>query len=267
MIDPIEFGKQMGAIVRDSCAPLMKRIEELEARALERGEKGEAGEPGKDADPIEAAEVVAELLLGDEIKTLVDLHVAEAVAKYFETNPVLNGKDGSNGAQGERGEKGDIGESGLDGKDGVGLADTLLNQKGELVLTMTDGRIRELGVVIGKDGATGKDGADLSDVSFDYDGHRTFTIKAKGGEVVKTYVLPIPLDAGYWRDGTSEAQKGDILTHDGNAWIALSDTKSKPGHDTKTDWRLFARKGRDGNDGKNGRDLGPAPAVKLNGNG
>jgi hypothetical protein len=33
----------MGAIVRDATAPLLKRIEELESRQPERGEKGEQG--------------------------------------------------------------------------------------------------------------------------------------------------------------------------------------------------------------------------------
>ena len=70
------------------------------------------------------------------------------------------------------------------------------------------------------------------------------------------------MDAGYWREGM-KCQKGDVVTHDGGAWIALKETKSKPCVETKEDWRLFARKGRDGRDGQNGRDLGPAPPVKL----
>lgn len=32
MLDPTEFGKAMAAIVKDATAPLLKRIEELEAR-------------------------------------------------------------------------------------------------------------------------------------------------------------------------------------------------------------------------------------------
>jgi hypothetical protein len=44
----------------------------------------------------------------------------------------------------------------------------------------------------------------------------------------------------------------------------LRDTKAKPCTENKDDWRLFARKGRDGTDGRNGRDLGPPEPVKLN---
>lgn len=59
--------------------------------------------------------------------------------------------------------------------------------------------------------------------------------------------------------------KADIVTHNGNAWIALRDTKGKPTVESKEDWRLFARKGRDGMDGKIVRDTGPIPPVKLSG--
>jgi len=76
MLDPVEFGKSVAIIVREANAPLLKRIEQLEARQPERGEPGP---PGKDAEPIDAKEVVRELLAGPEVKTLVDLHVAEAM--------------------------------------------------------------------------------------------------------------------------------------------------------------------------------------------
>jgi hypothetical protein len=89
------------------------------------------------------------------------------------------------------------------------------------------------------------------------------TIKARGGEVVKTYRLDIPMDRGYWRENMA-CEKSDIVTHNGNAWLALCDTKAKPCLENKEDWRLFARKGRDGNHGKDGRDMGPPPPVKLN---
>ena len=40
MLDPVEFGKAMGSIVSSAIAPLQKRIEELEARQPERGDRG-----------------------------------------------------------------------------------------------------------------------------------------------------------------------------------------------------------------------------------
>ena len=247
MIDPVEFGKQMGGIVREAVAPLLKRIELLESRQPERGEKGDPGENGKDAEPIDVSDVVAELVASDELKMVVDLHVAEAVAKYFAENPVKHGKDGEKGDPGIQGEKGDKGD------DGVGNAGAMIDRDGVLIITTSKGETIRLGCVVGKDGKDGergKDGADLSDVAFEVDG-RVVTVKAKGGEVVKSYAIPVPMDAGYWRDGM-KCLTGDVVTHDGSAWIALRDTSEKPTYQAKADWRLFARKGRDGDSNKSG---------------
>jgi hypothetical protein len=261
MIDPVEFGKQIAAIVKAANAPLLERIEALEKR---QPEKGEPGPPGKDAGPVDtkaiASEVLGQLLGGENLDTLVDLHVTRAVEKYFAENPVQHGKDGAPGKDGDRGPQGDRGEKGADG---AGIADLLIDRDGNLTATFTDGRIKSLGMVIGKDGAPGrdgKDGADFSDAELDWDGERTLVIRGKGGEIRKR--LPVPIDRGYWREGMA-CEKGDVVTHDGNAWSALRDTKAKPCHENKEDWRLFARKGRDGRDGMDGKP--PPGPVKLKG--
>lgn len=218
MLDPAEFGKAMAAIVKEATAPLLRRIEELEAREAPT-----------------ASDVVRLVLGSDEIKCLVNLE-AEA---YLSENPP------------ERGEK---------GQDGAGIADLLIDREGNLVATMTDGRMKNLGPVVGKDGKpgeNGKDGADFSDVEIDYDGERTIRIKGRGGEIVKR--IPLPLDKGYWSEGQYE--KGDIVTHDGIAWIALRDTKAAPTVANKQDWRILARKGRDGRDGRNGVDRTKAVEI------
>lgn len=288
MLDPQEFGRAMAGIVKDATAPLLRRIDELDASIKElsaaqpqkgpqgergmdgpqgpQGEKGDPGEQGpqgpagKDADPIDVSEVTRELLGMDEVRAMLALLVDEAVAKHFERNPVRDGRDGKDGERGPQGEQGAKGEPGADG---IGLAGAMIDREGCLVITTTKGDAVRLGTVVGKDGhdgAPGKDGADFSSVEFDYDGNRTLTIRGKGGEIVKR--LPIPMDRGYWTQGM-ECQKGDIVTEGGSAWIALRDTKAKPCHENKEDWRLFARKGHDGLDGRHGRDLGPAPPVKL----
>lgn len=97
----------------------------------------------------------------------------------------------------------------------------------------------------GEPGRDGKDGADFSDFHADFDGERTITIRSGGAVITKR--LPIPLDRGYWGEGF-KAEKGDIVTHNGVAWIATDDTANEPvaGADG---WRVFARKGRDGKDG------------------
>lgn len=300
MIDPVEFGKQMGAIVREATAPLLKRIEELEARQLQRGdagpkgeqgergepgapgergapgEKGEPGAAGKDADPILLQDVIAELAVAPEIKTLINLLVAEAVAegiaKHFAANPVRDGRDGANGRDGkdgERGPQGERGEKGIDGQNGAGVADLLIDRDGALVATMTDGRMKSLGVVVGKDGANGRDGLDgagLEDVEPEYDSSThelvlRFGVAGKRKEL--RYAAGGIQHGGYWREGT-RAKAGQTWTRGGTTFIAKHDTDAEPSRDSEH-WLIFASKGRDGQDGRNGRDLGPPAPVKVGG--
>lgn len=242
------------AALRDS---VEKRIAEVQQVKVVPGPPGPPGEPGQDGEPVLVTDVVKELLATDALVPILDLMVAEAVAKHFEENPIRHGKDGERGSEGAPGAKGD---SGADGKDGIGLAGAMIDRDGALVVTLTNGEHKALGQVVGKDGGPGKDGADFTDVEFDYDGERGLIIRGNGGEIVKR--LPIPIDRGYWRDGM-KAQKADVLTQDGSAWIALKDTDTKPCHEHKDDWRMLARKGRDGDPGKAGKPYAPPEPVKL----
>lgn len=246
--DSQEIKASLGALVAESVS------KHFSDHPVPKGDKGDAG---RDADPIEVSEVVRALAACEEIVPILSMLVAEAVSKHFIAHPVKDGRDGRDALPADP-IKGDQGDKGADGR---GIAGAVIDRGGNLILTMTNGQTENLGRVVGE---PGKDGADLSDVAFDYDGHRTVTVKAKAGEVAKVYKLPVPMDKGYWREGM-ECEKGDIVTHDGNAWIARRDTNAKPCHENKDDWRLFARKGRDGKDGEKGRDLGPPPPVKLNG--
>lgn len=219
--------RKMEEKISKALEPVLVRLADVEARAIP-----------------ESSEIISEILGGDQLATLVNLEVTEAVSKI---EPI-------------HGEKGEPGKDGENGKDGIGLAGALIDRDGNLVVTMTNGEAKSLGPVTGKDGQPGKDGADFSDAAIDWDGERTIVIRGKGAEIRKT--VPVPLDRGYYRDGMS-AEKGDILTHNGSAWIALRETKSKPCYENKEDWRLFARRGQDGKDGVIPVSNDP---VKLHGN-
>lgn len=249
-------------VIEQKAAPIVSRVEQLEARQLQKGDQGEPGPAGKDAEPVAVADVVAELLAAEGLSTLVDLQVAEGIAKYFEANPIQHGRDGVKGDPGERGEAGVKGEAGADG---VGLAGAMIDRDGNLVVTKTNGEAIALGCVVGKDGASGrdgKDGADFSDVELDYDGERGLIIRGKGGQIVKR--LPIPIDRGFWRED-KKVEQGDVLTHDGNVWIALKDTSAKPCRENSDDWRLMVRRGRDGLQGPPGKAYEPPQPIKLAG--
>ena len=161
------------------------------------------------------------------------------------------------GASGERGEK---------GMDGAGIADLLIDRDGALVATMTDGRMKSLGLVVGKDGQNGRDGLSVESLDRTYD--------AETHEVVERFVaagqtkeLRYPAGGirhgGYWREGT-KAVAGETWTDKSIAWIAVKATTTRPAIDSP-DWQIFANKGRDGDNGRNGRDLGPPQPVKLGG--
>ena len=214
---------------------------------------GPKGEDGKDAPVVSAAELVAELVKSEALAPLIDLMVADAVAKHFEANPVRDGRDGERGPQGEKGE---AGERGADGKDGTGLADALIDRDGALVLTMTDGRAKTLGVVVGRDGADGKNGRD--GIDFDkcvghFDAERGYVLTLSAGDTSVEHVLPYMRHCGFWSEGKG-AKAGESWTHDGALWIAKRDNGSKPCLENREDWILAARKGRDGKDGRNGID-------------
>lgn len=227
---------------------------------------GPQGEPGRDAEPVDVGAIVdaviAKLLDSDRLVTLSDVDVGAAVARYFEENPVRDGRDGKDGEPGARGEKGEP------GADGVGVADALIDRSGELVLTMADGRTKSLGVVVGRDGAAGEDGRDglsVADVSRTYDAetHEVVERWTVAGEAKELrYPAGGIRPGGFWREGM-KCHALQAITHDGALWIAKRDTASKPCLENADDWQLAARKGRDGRDGKDGKP--PPGPVKLGG--
>jgi hypothetical protein len=252
--DPVEFGRAMGEAICKSIEPLKTRIEALEKQIAELPDPvaGKDGAPGKDGASVTLEDVRP--ILDDGFKAMM-AEVRQQVEAAVKAMPAP--KDGRDGRDGNDGADGKDGAPGEKGADGIGIADTIIDRGGNLVVTFMDGRMKNLGPVVGADG---RDGADFTEFNIDYDGERKITIKGRGGDITK--LVPIPLDRGYWREGMA-CEKGDILTHDGSAWIALRDTKSKPGIENKEDWRLFARKGRDGERGPKGADGTPAAPVKL----
>ena len=86
------------------------------------------------------------------------------------------------------------GSGGSGGKDGVGIASMDINEKGELVIVLTDGRVRNLGRIVGADGAVYVPHIDDQKVL-------SFTIEKNAGDV------PDPVKLG--GSGTDSA---DVVT-------------------------------------------------------
>lgn len=215
------FGKEIVGAVRAhvdrSLAPILERLEALEARQLERGADGS---DGKGVDAQEVADLLAE-----DIERLIAGHV-----KAVKALPAP--------------------------KDGVGLAGAVIDRDGNLVITTTEGVPHNLGRVVGRDGRDGakgdpgKDGADglgFDDMEATYDGGRTITLRFARGDRVKEFAFEVPMviDRGVYSQGR-EYSPGDGVTWAGSYWIAQERTREKP--DTGKGWRLAVKRGRDGKD-------------------
>ncbi|MEN5285757.1 hypothetical protein ABE494_07375 [Stenotrophomonas lactitubi] len=285
MTDPNEFGKQIGALIREATSSLRRELEELKARPLQKGD------PGKDADQVDVeslADLVVEKLLGSpRLITLLDVATTDAVSKHFEANPVQHGRDADPVAI-DTAVKAAVAalpvpKDGQDapavtdeqlaaqvakhlaanppqaGADGVGLAGAMIDRGGELVVTTTKGEAIKLGKVVGEDG---QHGLSFDTASGEYDAERGFVISLGAGERRAELVLPYMVHRGFWREGLG-TKSGQSVTHDGALWIAKRENASKPCLENSDDWILGARKGRDGKDGKSIKV--PAGPVQLAG--
>lgn len=203
------------------------------------GKDGAPGEPGRDGASVTAKEV--EEMVKAEAKSLFDSLPAP--------------KDGAPGADGKDGEK---------GADGLGLAGAMIDREGSLMVTLSNGEVKDLGPVVGKNGTDGKDGVGLDSFELEYipETHE-IAIKAAAAGRVKELRYPAGgiRPAGYWRDGT-KAKASEAWVHDGSLWIATKDTSAKP-ESANADWVIAARRGRDGERGQKGLDGSPPAPIKL----
>lgn len=244
------LGAGLATVMREHVAqivaPLLERIKTLEAvvacKAFPEVVQGPEGPAGPQGEPGAAGEL----------------------------GPVgPQGATGEPGPQGPAGPPGPMGERGADGKDGqdgLSVASLLIDRDGILIATMSNGEVRNLGLVVGRDGApgrdgengkdgiNGKDGADglgFDDLDCTYDGGRTFTLSFRRGDVCKAFnfVVPTIIDRGVYKP-TETYEAGDAATYAGCLWIAKRQTTDKP--ERSDDWRLAVKCGRDGKDGKPG---------------
>lgn len=227
---------------KDADPDLIKRIVDEAVAALPPAERG------KDADPAEVAALVTQ--------------EAERILAGWERP--ANGKDGAPG------EKGADGKDGRDGTNGVDVMDVVIDREGNAVFTMSDGRMKNVGLIVGKDGEAGlngKDGAPGTDGKNGLDGvgfddmdlvidEEGVMIKFVKGENVKSFRIPVPIDRGVFKEG-AKYRKGDGVSFGGSWFIAQEDTSEKP--ESGKGWRLAVKRGRDGKSG----EKRPVKTVKV----
>lgn len=223
------------------------RAAEVEVREGPQGPAGEPGERGADGRGIEAAELRG----GDLIFRFTD---------GVEAN--VGRVTGEQGPPGEQGERGSDGADGKNGRDGTGVERVRLVE-GRLEIRLTDGQELDLGRVVGERGERGEKGADGRDGEPGARGERGETGPAgrDGADGIATREELEALVEERFRDvqarnladiyrgvfsNGDDYVRGDVVTCAGSLWLALADTRAKPG--SSEDWRLIAKKGRDGRD-------------------
>lgn len=285
MLDTKALAQATAMIVREhvdaALEPVLLRLAALEQRETVTPVKGEPGEPGKDGRDGQDADIEA-------VKALALAAVAEAVplAVQAAIEALPAPEKGDKGEAGLPGEKGEPGKDGSDGKDGVGLADAMINRSGELVLTMTDGRIKTLGSIVGRDGKDGEkgdrgedghDGHDVEDLTVTQDG-AIVEFAFQVGDTRSIFEVELPQGpAGVnGKDAYAGEAKGlfdpaveyralDVVSYNGSEWRAKYDN---PGEMPGPGWMLSACKGKRGDRGErgaNGRDGVSPVAVYLRG--
>jgi len=135
------------------------------------------------------------------------------------------------------------------GEPGVGLAGAMIDRDGNLVVTTSDGRTHNLGLVVGKDGAPGETFT-LDDFDIEQTDERTLEFKFLRGDTMHTFELefPVPIFRGAWKEGRTYS-KGDMVVWGGSLWAATKQTGAKP-DSPDSGWMIAARKGRDGKSAK-----------------
>lgn len=298
MFDPVKFGEAMGHAIRKAVEPLQQEIARLkmiiEATPVpvngKDGADGQHGRDGKDCDMEAVKDMVqfflktipspaagkdgrdgtngvdgkdgASITFDDVQPTLVSAlkgirdEAAELINAAIKDIPIpKDGRDGKDGLKGESGEK---------GADGIGIAGAMIDRDGNLMATLSNGEVKNLGPVVGKDGTNGLDGIGFESFDLEYipESHE-IAIKAVAAGRSKELRHPAGgiKHGGYWREGT-KAAACETWTHAGITWIAKRHTIAKPERDS-ADWEIFANKGRDGERGQKGIDGSPPTPIKL----
>lgn len=276
MIDPVEFGKAMGSIVKEATAPLLLRIEQLEKQLLAISIPTAAEAAALidiDALAKSAAALVPKANDGtsvttDDVRPLIDELVSKAVAALPAAE---NGKDADLDA---------IKSHVTELVKGIQPAAPLPVPSVEEIAGTFERRFSDLTLAWERQARDtfekaadrmpkpkdGRDALNLEDFDLTLaDDGRTVTVKMQAGETVieKSVKIAAVIDRETFKhDGAYE--KGDGVSYGGSFWIAKCDApKGIPGSG-ETDWRCAVKKGRDGKDlRENASTFDASKGVKL----
>lgn len=149
--EELEAAKQANAMLREELEELEKRLDEIPApKDGIDGEKGDNGSDGQDGAQGPAGMSAYDIAVERGFDGTVD--------DWLSSLKGVDGKDGVDGSDGKDGIDGERGDKGEPGSDGVGVSETLIDRDGELIVTLTNGETKRVGLVVGRDGRDGVDG-------------------------------------------------------------------------------------------------------------
>lgn len=227
--------------------PLLKRIEALESRQLEKGEPGAPGVGVTDA--FFDSEGMFVLTLSDgtarKLAVAVEEPPQEPLEPLLERIAALEARPTP--------ERGETGADGPPGRDGLSVKTMLVDRDGHLRCVMADGTDHDLGEVVGKDGADGsagekgdkgdpgRDGIDGKDGRDGIDGKdgAPGTDGLPGKDAYHGQAL------GLYDPGMAYREL-DVVSLNGSEWRAKRDD---PGPLPGDGWMLSAQKGKRGEQG------------------
>jgi len=291
--------KEVERRVAKSHEELLARIAAIPAG--KDGAPGPQGEPGKDGRDGVDGKDGAPGIDGKDGAPGLDGKDGAAGIDGKEGAPGKNGMDGKDGADGRNGKDGANGIDGKDGapgKDGLGLKgedgrdgrDGLEGPPGRdaLRLDVLDGidversyargtfacygggTIRAFRVTDPLDASKSLEQCgwqvvmrglmEVREEDVDERTTKRIEILTDGRTIEHIKRTPVMIYRGIWKDGTYE--RGDVVTWGGSLWHCERATSANPQKAGCDDWKLVAKKGRDGENGKPGERGQQGPPGK-----
>ena len=118
------------------------------------------------------------------------------------------GIPGEKGDTGETGEKGDAGETGEKGDNGIGIRSTVVNEQGDLIITLTDGSVCNAGKV---SGANGANGVGISSITINENGQVVVVYTNNARSTIDIDVRYVPSTAWYFDNPNATSFEIDNL--------------------------------------------------------
>lgn len=177
----------------------------------------------------------------DFLSNLPELQYDEVMVTIASGGAGAEGPAGPQGEPGPAGEAGPMGPAGLRGKRGIGVKNVVINENGDLIVTLTNKKVINAGKVTG--GSMGSEGPAGPAGPAGQDG--------QDGNFINS-----------WRDVFNiaiEYVKGDLVFYDGSSWLKVRKTRPDDGvpGSPRSGWKLVARAGATGPQGSPGPQGNP----------